>query len=258
MSDFAGRALIVTGGARGIGAETARRFARCGGQVLVCDILEAEGTALCAEIGEAAAFMRIDVTDPEQCQSAADEALSRFGRVDCLVNAAVRILPGRLEALSPNDWKAALDVGLTGSFLMAQAVGRVLIAAGHGGAIVNLSSVGGRQPYGMTGAYSTVKAAVIMLSRHLAIEWAEHGIRVNCVCPGHTETPLTAYMRDPEVKRARAAVTPLGRVGQPEDVAEGILYLLSDAASYVTAATLDIDGGLSASLMNHMPGRKWD
>lgn len=258
MPDFVGRVLIVTGGARGIGAETARRFAGLGGRVLVCDILGAEGTTLCAEIGDAAAFLRVDVTDPEQCQSAVDEAAARFGRVDFLVNAAVRILPGKLEVLSPNDWKAALDVGLTGSFLMAQAMGRALIVAGNGGAIVNLSSVGGRQPYGMTGAYSTVKAAIIMFSRHLAIEWAEYGIRVNCVCPGHTETPLTAYMRDPAVKRARAAITPLGRVGQPEDIAEGILFLLSDAASYVTAATLDIDGGLSSSLMNHMPGRKWD
>lgn len=258
MTDFAGRVLIVTGGARGIGAETARRFAARGGRVLVCDILEADGSELCAEIGEAAAFLRVDVTDPGQCLSAVDAAASRFGRVDFLVNSAVRILPGRLEALSLDDWRAAIDVGLTGSFLMAQAMGRALIAAGNGGSIVNLSSVGGRQPYGMAGAYSTVKAAVIMLSRHLAIEWAEHGIRVNCVCPGHTETPLTAYMRDPEVKRARAEVTPLGRVGQPEDIAEGILYLLSDAASYVSAATLDIDGGLSSSLMNHMPGRKWD
>jgi len=90
------------------------------------------------------------------------------------------------------------------------------------------------------------------------MEWADKGIRVNVVAPGHIETPLTAYLQDPEVKRARSEATPLGRVGQPEDIAEGILYLLSDRASYVTATVLDIDGGVGASIMNHLKGRRWD
>ena len=124
--------------------------------------------------------------------------------------------------------------------------------------MVNLSSTGGLQPYNLAGAYSTTKAGVIMLSKQFGLEWARRNIRVNTVCPGHTETPLTAYMRDPAVKQARADVTPLGRVGQPDDIAEGILYLLSDAAAYVTSSELVIDGGMSTSLFNHMPGRKWD
>lgn len=258
MGDFSGRTLVVSGGARGIGAETARRFAAAGGRVLIADILDAEGAALAAELGAAAAYLHTDVTDAGACATACDAARDRFGSLDCLVTSAVRMLPGKLEDLAPGDWRAAIDVGLNGTFLMSQAAGQRMIAAGRGGAIVTLSSIGGRQPYGMTGAYSTIKAAVLMLARHLAIEWARHGIRVNCVLPGHTETPLTAYMRDPEIKRARGAVTPLGRVGQPEDIAQGILFLLSDAASYITAASLDIDGGMASSLMNHMPGRKWD
>lgn len=257
-ADLAGRTLVVSGGARGIGAETARRFVAAGGRVLIADILDEDGAALAAELGDAAAYRHTDVTDAAACAAACDTALDRFGGLDALVTSAVRILPGKLEALAPEDWRAAIDIGLTGTFLMCRAVGRRMIAAGRGGAIVTLSSVGGRQPYGLAGAYSTVKAGVAMLSRQLAIEWARHGIRVNCVLPGHTETPLTAYMRDPEIKRARAAVTPLGRVGQPGDIAAGILWLLSDAASWVTAAELDIDGGMASSLMNHMPGRKWD
>lgn len=258
MSEFDGKTAIIAGGARGIGAYAARLLAARGCHVLVGDVNEQEGRAVCDEIGANAAFRPLDVTDPAACTAAVEEAVSRFGGVDYVVNSAVRIIPGALKELSLEDWRAALDVGLTGTFLMCQAAGRWMIENGRPGAMVNLSSIGGRQPYGMTGAYSTVKAAVIMLSNHFAIEWAAHRIRVNCICPGHTETPLTAYMRDPAIKQARADVTPLKRVGQPPDIAAGICFLLSGDADYITAATLDIDGGLGMSLMNHMPGRKWD
>lgn len=258
MERFAGQVAIVTGGGRGIGAETARRYVAEGGQVLICDIDPETARSTAAGLGEAAAAFAMDVADPKACAEAVERAVERFGALDHLVNAAVRIRPGMLAELAIEDWRGAIEVGLTGSFLMGQAAARWMIATDRPGAIVNLSSVGGRQPYAGTGAYSTVKAAVIMLSRHMAIEWAGHGIRVNCIAPGHTETPLTAYMKDPEIKRARGAATPLGRVGQPGDIAGGILFLLSEEAGYVTAADLDIDGGLASSLMNHMPGRKWD
>lgn len=258
MTRFAEQVAIIAGGGRGIGAETARRYVAQGGRALICDIDRKTAETTASELGDAAAAFAMDVADPAACAEAVERAVDRFGAVDHLVNSAVRIRPGALSELAMEDWRAALDVGLTGSFAMAQAVARRLIAQNRPGAIVNLSSVGGRQPYAGTGAYSTVKAAVIMLSKHMAIEWARHGIRVNCIAPGHTETPLTAYMKDPEIKQARAAATPLGRVGQPDEIADGILFLLSDEARYITAADLDIDGGLASSLMNHMPGRKWD
>lgn len=258
MSRFDGKIAIVTGGARGIGAETARRFVAQGGRVVVGDIKQDLGRELCGEIGEAALFQPLDVTDPGSCRAAVDQAVARFGGVDYVVNSAVRMAPGALRELSLEDWNTALSVGLTGTFLMSQAAGNWMIDNGRPGAIVNLSSVGGRNPYGMSGGYSTVKSAIIMLSQHFAIEWAGYRIRVNCVCPGHTETPLTAYLKDPEIKKARSEVTPLGRVGQPRDIADGILFLLSDEADYITAAALDIDGGLNKSVMNHMPGRKWN
>jgi len=258
MTRFPGLVAIVTGGGRGIGAETARRYVAEGGRVLICDIDPETAEATASELGDTAAAFAMDVADPNACAQAVDKAVDRFGGLDHLVNSAVRIRPGMLAELAAEEWRGAIDVGLTGSFLMGQAAARWMIANDRPGAMVNLSSVGGRQPYAGTGAYSTVKAAVIMLSRQMAIEWARHGIRVNCIAPGHTETPLTAYMKDPEIKRARAEATPLGRVGQPGDIVAGILFLLSEEAGYITAADLDIDGGLASSLMNHMPGRKWD
>lgn len=258
MSRFTDKVAIITGGARGIGAETARRFVEQGGCVLVGDVNEELGKELSESIGERALFQTLDVTDPASCKDAVETAVKTFGAVDYLVNSAIKIVPGALKDLSLQDWNTTLAVGLTGSFLMSQAVGKWMIDNDRTGAIVNLSSVGGRNPYGMTGAYSTVKGGLIILSEHLAMEWARAGIRVNCISPGHTETPLAAYMQDPEIKQARADVTPLGRVGQPGDIADGILFLLSDEADYITAATLDIDGGLNKSVMNHMPGRKWD
>jgi NAD(P)-dependent dehydrogenase (short-subunit alcohol dehydrogenase family) len=258
MARFTGKVCIVTGGARGIGAKTAEMFVEQGGKVIVGDVNDELGQELCDQIGaDKAVYMHLDVSDPQACQAAVDLAVERFGGVDGVVNSAVKMAPGALKDLPLEDWNLMLNIGLTGTFLMSQAAARWMIDNGRKGSIVNLSSVGGRQPYGMSGGYSTVKAALIMLARHCAIEWAGHGIRVNAVCPGHIETPLTAYLQDPEIKKGRSEVTPLQRVGQPVDIANGILYLLSDEADYVTAAALDIDGGLSMSVMNHMPGRKW-
>lgn len=258
MARFEDRVCIITGGASGIGAETARRFVRDGGRVVIGDVDETLGRAVADELGDAAAFVRIDVADPGSCAAGVAFAVATFGRLDGLVNSAIRMGPTALVDLSLDDWKKVVDVGLTGTFLMTQAAGRWWIDNEVAGSVVNLSSTGGLQPYNLAGAYSTTKAGVIILSKQFGLEWARHNIRVNTVCPGHTETPLTAYMRDPAVKQARADVTPLGRVGQPDDIAEGILYLLSDAASYVTSSELVIDGGMSTSLFNHMPGRKWD
>ncbi|MGB0572955.1 MAG: SDR family NAD(P)-dependent oxidoreductase [Alphaproteobacteria bacterium] len=258
MVRFEDRVCIITGGASGIGAETARQFVHEGGKVVIGDVDDTIGEALAVDIGEHAIYVPCDVSDPAACAALVTLTIKTFGRLDGLVNSAIRMGPVSLADLSLDDWSKVVDVGLTGTFLMTQAAGRWWIEQGQPGAVVNMSSTGGLQPYNLAGAYSTTKAGVIMLSKQFGLEWARHNIRVNTVCPGHTETPLTAYMRDPAVKQARADVTPLGRVGQPDDIAEGILYLLSDAASYVTSSELVIDGGMSTSLFNHMPGRKWD
>lgn len=259
MGQFDGKVLVVTGGGRGIGAATAIEFVRRGGRVALGDVVPEIGHETVEVIGkDNAVFVETDVRDPAACQALVDAAVERFGGVDYLVNSAIKMAPGPLADLKLEDWKTVMDTGLTGTFLMTQAVGRWLIANKRPGAVVNLSSMAGFQPYGASGAYSTVKAALLMLGEHFAIEWASKGIRVNSVAPGHIETPLTAYLKDPVIKQARAAVTPLGRVGQTGDVVGGILFLLSDEASYVTATHLVMDGGVIKSIFNHFPGRKWD
>ena len=217
------------------------------------------GVELEAKLGkDKAVFQRLDVSDEASCQAAVERAVGEFGGLNHLVNCAIKMDPAPLVDLPLSSWKMVLDVGLTGMFLMCQAAGRWLIENERPGVMVNLSSNAGVQPYGMSGAYSTVKAGIIMLSKQLGIEWARKGIRVNAVCPGHTETPLTAYLQDPEIKKGRSDVTPLGRVGQPVDIAHGILFLLSEESDWITASRLDIDGGILNSVYNHMPGRKWD
>lgn len=262
MSRFNEKVCIVTGGASGIGAKTAELFAEQGGRVLVTDVDDELGQKVVdqinARLGAASAqYMHCDVSRPDHCSAAVEHAVNEFGRVDCVLNSAVKMAPGMLVDLSLDDWNTMVSIGLTGTFLMTQAAGRWMIDNQSMGSIVTMSSIGGHQPYGNSGAYSTVKSAAIMLAQHFAIEWGGHGIRVNAVCPGHTETPLTAYLQDPEIKRGRSEVTPLGRVAQPLDIANGILFLFSDEADYITATALDIDGGLNKSVMNHLPGRKW-
>lgn len=258
MGRFEGKTCIVAGGARGIGAKTCEFYAAEGGRVVIGDVNEELGIELAGKIGDGAVFQNLDVTDPESCKAIVERAVGEFGSADHLVNCAIKMDPAPLLDLKLESWKLVVDIGLTGMFLMCQAWGRWVIENERPGAIVNLSSNAGVQPYGMSGAYSTVKAGIIMLTQHFAIEWARNKIRANAICPGHTETPLTAYLQDPVIKKGRSEVTPLGRVGQPEDIANGILFLLSDEADYITAARLDIDGGLTSSIFNHMPGRKWD
>ena len=258
MAQFDGKVLIVTGGARGIGEATARGFLKRGGRVLLADVNAELGKTLAAELGRCAVFHATDVRDPAACRAAVDRAVEVFGRADCLLNSAIKMAPGPLVDLALEDWRTVIDVGLTGTFLMTQAFGRWVIANDRTGAVVNLSSMAGYQPYGAAGAYSTVKAAVLMLTDHFAIEWARKGIRVNAIAPGHIETPLTAYLKDPAIKQGRADVTPVGRVGQVDDVVGTILFLLSDEAQYVTATNLVVDGGVTKSIFNHFPGRTWD
>ncbi len=257
---LADQVAVITGGGSGIGAEIAKTFAREGAAVVVADVVEEaarETAAAVEESGGKAMALQMDVRSEEDVRRVVQETRTTFGRIDMAVNCAIKMSPGPLIDLSLDDWERLLEIGLNGTFLMCREAARAMVAEGHGGAIVNLSSNGGLQPYTGAGAYSTCKAGVIMLTKQAALEWAAEGIRVNAICPAHVETPLTAYLKDPEIRKAREAVTPLGRVGQPEDVAAGALYLVSDDASWVTGTALVIDGGLTNSLFNHVPGRKW-
>lgn len=257
MFRFDEKVCIITGGARGIGAKTAELYVAQGGRVVIGDVNEERGKDLVDQLGEKAAFFRLDISDGNSCSALVDNAVEHFGQIDHLVNCPITMRAGPLVELSEKDWRDVLDVGLTGLFLMCQAYGSWMLPRGRPGAVVNLSSISSIQPYAGAGPYSTVKAGTAMLSYQLGLEWASSGIRVNTIAPGHIETPLTAYLQDPEIKRARSEATPIPRVGQPEDVASGILYLLSDEAGYVTSTQLMVDGGVTKSVFNHLPGRSF-
>tara|TARA_Y100000588_G_scaffold262838_1_gene277524 strand:- start:376 stop:1167 length:792 start_codon:yes stop_codon:yes gene_type:complete len=262
MQRFKNKVCIISGGASGIGAKTAEMFAEEGGKVLIGDVDEKNGKNQTEKITEkygngTAIFCYLDVSNPNDCEKAVKKAVHEFGCVNYLLNSAIKMAPGMLKELPLENWNTMITIGLTGTFLMTQATGRWMIDNNIPGSIVTMSSIGGQQPYGMSGAYSTVKAAVIMLAEHFGIEWASHKIRVNAICPGHTETPLTSYLKDSDIKKQRSEITPLLRIAQPIDIANGILFLFSEEADYITATTLEIDGGLSKTVMNHLPGRKW-
>lgn len=258
MNHFSDRTVLVAGGARGIGAETARRFVEKGGSAVIGDVNEELGRALIEELGhERAAFVPLDVRSMDSCRDAVRAAAERFGNLRYLVYCPIKMNPGPLVELSEEGWQETVDVGLTGAFRICQTFGRHMLDSEQPGAVVTLSSIASVQPYAGAGPYSTVKAGLAMFSFQLALEWAEAGIRVNTVGPGHTRTPLTAYLEDEEIRRGRSEATPAGRVGEPIDIADAILFLLSDEADYITAEMLMVDGGVTKSIFNHLPGRRF-
>lgn len=260
MTTMQGKRIIVTGGGSGIGRATCVLAAQEGADIAVADIdgeRAAETAGLVSELGRRAITIEMDTSRKADAQRMVDETLAGLGGIDALCCGALRLVPGKLEELAEEDWDAVIDVGLKGYFLCAQAAGRVMLEQGHG-SIVFVSSIGGMQTYPLAGAYSVCKAGAIMLAKQFGVEWAKRGVRANAVSPGQVHTAMTAAMfEDPEIARGRAGVVPMDRVGQPEEIAQGIVFLLSDRASYITAANLPIDGGQVESKMIHTPGRSW-
>jgi len=257
MSTFAGTTTIVTGGARGIGERLAEDIVAQGGNVVIGDVNRDLGEKLSSRLGAKAKFIELDVSRSSDCNHAVEVAQSAFGGLDFLVNCAISMNAKPLIELAESEWRKTLDIGLTGTFLMSQVFAASLVQENKPGAIVNISSIGGQHPYGGAGSYSAAKAGIILLTEQMALEWAQYGIRVNAVAPGTIETPLTTYLKDPDIRESRREAVPLGRIGQPADISNGVLYLLSDAASWITATTLTIDGGVSRSLFNYLKGRRW-
>lgn len=245
------RVALVTGGGGGIGSGCAAQLAADGYAVVVADLrgeaAEAKAGALRAE-GHQAVAAQVDITDAAACAAMVERAVEAFGRVDVLVNSAGLSRPEPSLDVAPETWRRMVDVQLNGVFFASQAVGRQLVKQGQGGCIVNISSINAEAAFPMRAAYSCAKAGVTMMTKTLAIEWAQYGIRVNAVGPSHTETEMTLQ----NIQRGVVSVDvlkkriPLGRLATVADVANAVSFLCSDKASYITGHALYVDGGYLA------------
>ena len=246
-----GKVALITGGGTGIGAATARRFAEEGATVVVCgrriEPLEQIARAI-DEAGGRAHAMLLDVTDQAAFRDVAARIESEFGRIDILVNNAYSMVGGMIDSTSAEDWHACFRVTLDGTFFGTQAV-LPLMQHQRGGAIVNVSSVCGLLGSMYTAGYGAAKAGVISFNRTAALEAAPHNIRVNVVVPGVALTPSTeAAIPTHAAQLATAAGIPLRRIAEPVEVANAILFLASDEASYITGTSLVVDGGKTCEL----------
>jgi NAD(P)-dependent dehydrogenase (short-subunit alcohol dehydrogenase family) len=255
---FADRVALVTGGGSGLGRAFALEFARLGAAVVIAgrrpEPLE-ETVGLIAERGGSALAHPTDVRDPEQVDALVTAGVERFGRLDVLVNNAAGNFVVKAEDLSPNGWRAVVAIVLDGGFLCSRAAGRQMMEQGDGGAILSVIA-----SYAWTGGPGTVhsaaaKAGIVAMTRTLAVEWAPHGIRANCICPGPADTEgagQALWPTEDDRKRVAASV-PAGRLATPEEVAWWATALCSPFAGYITGETLTIDGGHWLEQESYMP-----
>jgi NAD(P)-dependent dehydrogenase (short-subunit alcohol dehydrogenase family) len=242
-----GRACVVTGAAQGIGAACVRRLAAEGAAVALWDVDDAAGEALAAEVvaaGTPALYARCNVARADEVQAALARTVEHFGRVDGLVNNAGIFKAADFLDITEADWDAVLDVNLKGAFLVGQAVARTMVAQG-GGVIVNMSSVNAVLTIPTIASYNASKGGINQLTRVMALALAERGVRVNAVAPGTIATELArkAVLTSDEARARIMSRTPMKRLGTPEEVADVVAWLLSDASSYVTGEIVTVDGG---------------
>ncbi len=236
MGRVDGKVALISGGARNIGAASARMLVAEGAQVVIGDLLDEEGAALAEELGNAARYVHLDVTSDDDWRSAVELTVAEFGTLNVLFNNAGIFNGGRLQRYETDLWQQMLDVNLTGAFLGMRAAADAMIAAG-GGSIINTSSIEGLRGTPWAHGYVASKWGLRGLTKSVALELAPQGIRVNSLHPGRISTPATDQMPDDMIP------IPLGRPGLPDEVATFVVFLASDESSFATGAEFVMDGG---------------
>ena len=250
------RVCVVTGAGSGIGAAIAESLVAAGAQVALLDRQAEAAQGVATRIdptGRHTLVVPCDVSDMASVAQAASAVRQRFGPCHSLINNAGLLRAGPLQSVSLDDWNTVLAVNLTGYLLCAREFAPAMCEQGAG-SIVNVASIAGQFPQTGSGAYSASKGGVLLLSRQMAVEWGPRGVRSNAVCPGMIRTALSArFYEEPGFEAKRAAVTASRRIGEPQDIADVVLFLASPRSAYVNGAELNVDGGMSSMLMDMVP-----
>lgn len=255
MKRLAGRVVLVTGAARGMGATMARLFHAEGARVVIADLLDEEGEVLAVELGDGARFLHLDVSCEADWQRGVADVLASWGSIDGLVNNAGINLSESIARTEVEDFRKVIDVNLMGPFLGMKHVGSAMLARGRG-SIVNISSIGGMTAWNSMSAYCASKWGLRGLTRVAALELGHRGVRVNSIHPGGVDTRMgNMFDGDTEALKRAYQGQPIQRIGQPVEIANMALFLLGDEASYVCGAELVVDGGnLTGRYFDGLPG----